>query len=68
MFYGYYTSYNGQKNFVTTSQENLLFTPQVLYRGDTFRYVRAYQIETPSQRKAFDAFCEKQGCETEVKL
>lgn len=68
MFYGYYSSYNGDKNFATVSQDSLLFPPQVIYGGIIYRFVRAFQVNTPSQHKSFAEFCVKQNCEIGVNI
>lgn len=67
-FYGYYTSYDQTKNFSTVVYDSLLFPPQVMYNGVTYRFVRAFQVDTPSQHKAFTEFCRKQNCETGITL
>lgn len=67
-FYGYYSSYNSDKNFVTAEQDSSLFPPQVVYQGNTYRYIKSYQVSTPKQEEQFKEFCRKQNCEVGVAL
>lgn len=68
MFYGHYTSFDQTMHFVTKAQEDLLFPPQVMYKNNSYRFIRAYSANTPKQLESFRRFCETQSCERDVEL
>ena len=69
MYYGFYSSANNDgRSFVTEPQDDLMFPPQVVYNGASFRYVRAYQVSTPSQITKFEEWCVTHAQETDVSI
>lgn len=69
MYYGYYTSLEGDgSNFITKQQEHMQFPPQVTYSGIKYKLARCYQASTTSQIKRLQDFCEKMHGEIDVEI
>lgn len=69
MFYAEYVS-NDQtvSGLVSIPQDSLIFPPTIMYKNNTFRLSRTFQVETPHQEQEFSDYCKRNSLETEVNL
>lgn len=67
MYYAIYSETAGPKSFAT-ARDDLMFAPQVMYNGKTFRLDKMYIVTTPSEHKQFQDYCTRMNCELDVQI
>ncbi len=67
-FYGIYRarSATATAGLASTKRDNSMFPPAIVYNNLTYSLMRVMQVSTPSQEKAFRAYCAANNLDTDI--